>query len=228
MSRGDSHETHRSHRTGWLRAGVLGANDGIVSTAALMVGIAGTAATRTEVVTAGIAGLVAGAGSMAVGEFVSVSSQRDSERADLEKERVELADFPDAELRELTEIYVKRGLRRELATQVAREMHAHDALGAHLRDELGLDRNALANPQQAAWTSAASFGVGAAVPVLIGLVGWTWLIVVIALASLAVLGAVSARLGGANQWVAATRIVATSGAAMAATYVIGKLIGAAV
>jgi len=193
-----------------------------------MVGIAAAAATRGEIVTTGIAGLVAGAGSMAVGEYVSVSSQRDAERADLRKEAAEIAEFPDAEMRELTEIYVRRGLRRELAAEVAREMHDHDALGAHVRDELGLDRDALANPIQAAVASAGAFAVGAAVPVLAGLSGWVWLIVMVSLLALAVLGSTGARLGGANQHRAAARVVLTSGVAMAVTYAIGLLVGAAV
>lgn len=207
---------------------MLGANDGIVSTAALMVGIAGAAATRGEVMTAGIAGLVAGAGSMAVGEYVSVSSQRDAERADLRKEQAELAEFPEAELRELTEIYVRRGLDRQLAVQVAEQMHEHDALGAHLRDELGLERDALADPLQAAGASAGAFAAGAAVPVVSGLFGVTWVIVGVAMVALMALGALGARMGGADQRTAAARVVITSGAAMAITYVIGRLVGAAV
>src|ERR1700677_216081 len=148
-------EVHRSERAGWLRAAVLGSDDAIVSTSSLMIGMAASAASRSTILVAGVAGLVAGAMSMAVGEYVSVSSQRDSERADIEREERELAGQPEAELNELAMIYVKRGLEKELAVKVAHQLSAHDRLGAHLRDELGLERSSLARPMQAAWISAA-------------------------------------------------------------------------
>ena len=219
-------ETHRSHRAAWLRAAVLGANDGIVSTASLMLGVAAARAAPSTIVTAGGAGLVAGAMSMAAGEFVSVSSQRDTERADLAKEQAEIEDFPEAEMRELTEIYVRRGLSRELAAQVSREMHAHDALGAHLRDELGLDREQLADPVQAAWTSALAFSTGAILPVLAALTKASWLIVVVSLVALGALGVVGARLGGASERNGAVRVLVGGAAAMAITSAIGSLLGA--
>lgn len=218
-------ETHRSNRAAWLRAAVLGADDGIVSTASLMLGVAASSAGSTAVLTAGVAGLVAGAMSMAAGEYVSVSSQRDLEVADLEKERVEIEETPDAELRELTEIYVRRGLDRGLAAEVAAQMHAHDALGAHVRDELGLDPEDLANPIQAALTSAAAFGGGALLPLLAGLSHTSWLVVVVALVSLTVLGVLGARVGGAGRTKGAVRVLVGGGAAMGITAAIGALIG---
>ncbi|MCA9905863.1 MAG: VIT family protein, partial [Anaerolineae bacterium] len=163
-------EDHRTERIGWLRAAVLGANDGIVSTASLVVGVAAASAMRSEVLVAGIAGLVAGAMSMAAGEYVSVSSQADTEQADLARERKELATDPDFELEELTQIYVKRGLDPTLAKEVATQLMAHDALGAHARDELGITENLAARPVQAALASAASFAVGAALPLLVVLI----------------------------------------------------------
>src|SRR5271166_1213217 len=159
-------ETHQSGRTGWLRAAVLGSNDAIVSTASLMVGVAASSAPRPAVLVAGVAGLVAGAMSMAVGEFLSVSSQRDAEQADIERESAELAEEPQAELQELATIYAKRGLDKDLALRVAEQLSAHDRLGAHLRDELGIDRASLARPAQAAWISAVSFGTFATIPIL--------------------------------------------------------------
>ncbi len=222
-------ETHRSHRAAWLRAAVLGADDGIVSTASLMLGVAAANAATSTVMTAGLAGLVAGATSMAVGEYVSVGSQRDAERADLEKERLELAESPDAELRELTEIYVRRGLERPLARQVAVALHDHDALGAHLRDELNLSVDELANPRQAAVTSAISFAIGALVPLLTAMAahGTARLVVLggAALVGLATLGAVGARIGGGLSRRAATRVLIGGGLAMAVTALIGRLVG---
>lgn len=221
-------ETHRSHRSTWLRAAVLGADDGIVSTAALMLGVAAANAGTTATVTAGVAGLVAGAMSMAAGEYVSVSSQRDAERADLEKERLELEHTPEAELRELTEIYVRRGLDRPLAATVARQMHDHDALGAHLRDELGLDVDRFARPLQASLTSAATFAAGAVLPVLAALTGAIWVIVVVALLALVALGAAGARVGDAAPGRGAARVLLGGGLAMAVTAGIGAAIGAVV
>ena len=219
-------ETHRSHRAPWLRAAVLGADDGIVSTASLMIGVATTGSSSTAVVTAGVAGLVAGALSMAAGEYVSVSSQLDAERADEQKERAELAEFPEAELRELTQIWVGRGLDPELAGQVAQQLHDHDALGAHLRDELGLEPDSMANPIQAALTSALAFVLGALVPVLIGLLSTSaWLLAAVGLVSLGALGVVGARVGGAGQGRAALRVLAGGGLAMGTTAVVGALIG---
>lgn len=210
---------------------MLGANDGIVSTASLILGVAATSASRGAVLTAGVAGLVAGAASMAAGEFVSVGSQRDAERADLEVEREELASFPEAELRELTEIYVRRGLDRPLARQVAEQLHDHDALGAHLRDELGIDETAMARPVQAAAVSASSFAVGATLPVLAALLApaaaRSAVIAATALVALALAGALGARVGGAVQWRAARRVILGGGLAMALTAAVGAVIGVA-
>src|SRR5580700_1723587 len=158
-------EAHRSGRVGWLRAAVLGSNDAIVSTASLMVGVASASATTHAVLVAGLAGLVAGAMSMAVGEYLSVSSQRDAERADIDREEQELATAPQAELNELATIYAKRGLDKDLSLRVAEQLSAHDRLGAHLRDELGIDPQALARPKQAAWISAVSFSTFALLPI---------------------------------------------------------------
>lgn len=222
-------ETHLSHRAPWLRAVVLGADDGIVSTASLMIGVAATKATSGAVVTAGIAGLAAGALSMAAGEYISVSSQRDAEQADELKERRELAEFPEAELRELTDIWVGRGLDPTLAGEVAEQLHRHDALGAHLRDELGLEPDRGARPTQAAVSSAAAFCLGALVPLLVGFASTSgWLIAGVALASLALLGTVGAWAGGASQGQAAVRVLIGGGLAMGCTALIGSLIGAQV
>jgi vacuolar iron transporter family protein len=225
-------EWHRTHRVGWLRAAVLGANDGIVSTASLVLGIAAANAERKGVLVAGVAGLVAGALSMAAGEYISVSSQADTERADLEKERHELATQPKAEEDELAAIYVKRGLRPELARSVARELMAKDALAAHARDELGLSEELSARPLQAALASAASFAVGAALPVLTILAAPAERLMVSVLSAslvcLAILGAVAARAGGAPAWRGAVRVVFWSALAMAATAFVGKLFGARV
>ena len=227
MSRaGEGQETHRSQHAGWLRAAVLGADDGIVSTASLMVGVAASKATHGSILTAGLAGLVAGSMSMGAGEYVSVSSQRDTERADLAKEVRELEEFPDAELRELTEIYVKRGLDRPLAVEVAKQLSDHDALGSHLRDELGLDLKSMANPVQAAGVSAGAFAAGAAIPLIAAMVGaTTWVIAAVALIALAMLGVIGARIGGAAQGRAAVRVLVGGGLAMALTAMIGSLVG---
>ena len=222
-------EQHRSDRAGWLRAAVLGSDDAIVSVASLMIGVAASAASQHAILVAGVAGLVAGAMSMAVGEYVSVSSQRDAESADIQRETAELASQPDAELRELTAIYVKRGLDHDLATKVAVQLSAHDRLGAHLRDELGIDQSALARPLQAAWISAASFASFALLPILALLVAPdVWRIPAIAavsIVSLAALGAFGGHLGGAPLGRAALRVTIGGALAMAVTAGIGLLFG---
>src|SRR6186713_3019342 len=219
-------EHHRSHRVGWLRAAVLGANDGIVSTASLVLGVAAAEAEPKHVLVAGVAGLVAGALSMAAGEYVSVSSQADAERSSLALEKEELATQPEAELEELTAIYARRGLSPELARTVAREFTARDALAAHARDELGLTEEFSARPLQAALASAGSFAIGAALPVLTIVVaprGAPMLTVVAAsLVCLAALGAVAARAGGASAWRGALRVTFWSALAMAATAGVGR------
>ena len=225
-------ELHYSERIGWLRASVLGANDGIVSTASLVVGIAAANTGRSEILIAAIAGLVAGAMSMAAGEYVSVSSQADTEKADLERETQELATDIESERKELANIYRERGLDKELAARVAEQLMAHDALGAHARDELGLSEMTMAKPIQAALASAGSFAMGAALPVL--LVVFTpvgAMIPVVAASSLvflAILGAIAARAGGASMLTGAVRVTFWSALAMAATALIGKLVGRAV
>lgn len=222
-------ERHRTERIGWLRAAVLGANDGIVSTASLVVGVAAADATRQNVLVAGVAGLVAGALSMAAGEYVSVSSQSDTERADLEKERHELATQPEAEEDELTGIYVDRGLDPELARQVARQFHAKDALVAHARDELGLTEELAARPLQAALASAASFAVGAGVPVLTIVVAplnvLVFAVAGVSLLCLLSLGALAARAGGAPAAAGAARVTIWGVLAMLATAAVGRLFG---
>jgi VIT1/CCC1 family predicted Fe2+/Mn2+ transporter len=222
-------ERHRTGRIGWLRAAVLGANDGIVSTASLVVGVAAANAARRDVLLAGVAGLAAGALSMAAGEYVSVSSQADTERADLEREKQELATEPKAEEAELAGIYVRRGLRPELARTVARELMAKDALGAHARDELGLTEPLTARPLQAAIASAVTFACGAALPILTILLtprdGLIRTVPIVSLLCLAGLGAVAARAGGASVWRGAARVAFWSALAMAATAAIGKLFG---
>jgi VIT1/CCC1 family predicted Fe2+/Mn2+ transporter len=231
MSRPDG-EIHRSGRTGWLRAAVLGSNDAIVSTASLMIGVAASSASKVAILIAGAAGLVAGAMSMAVGEYVSVSSQRDAEQADIEIEKRELARAPQAELKELELIYVKRGLDRELAKRVAEQLSAHDRLAAHVRDELGIDPTSLARPLQAAWISAASFTTFALLPIAVLLVApadWRILaIAAVSLVSLAALGAFGAHLGGAPLGRAALRVTAGGLLAMAITAAIGRLLGVSV
>jgi len=225
-------ERHRSQRIGWLRAAVLGANDGIVSTASLVVGVAAAAATRQDVLVAGVAGLVAGALSMAAGEYVSVSSQADTEQADLARERHELATAPDAEEDELTNIYMRRGLEAELARAVARQLMARGALAAHARDELGLTEELAARPLQAALASAATFAVGAGVPVLTILVApeaaLALTVSIVSLVCLVGLGAAAARIGGAPIFVGATRVTVWGVLAMLATAVVGRLFGTAI
>ena len=222
-------ETHKSDRVGWLRAAVLGANDGIVSTASLVVGVAAANAARNDILIAGIAGLFAGALSMAAGEYVSVSSQADTERADLARERIELATQPEAEESELAAIYEKRGLESALARTVARQLMAHDALGAHARDELGLSDQFAARPLQAAFASAVTFAVGAALPILaVVLAPPAGLIVVVSATSLACLiglGALAARAGGASPWIGAWRVAFWGALAMGVTAAVGALFG---
>jgi VIT1/CCC1 family predicted Fe2+/Mn2+ transporter len=222
-------EVHLSHRSNWLRAGVLGANDGIVSTASLVIGVAASGASGASIVVAGIAGLVAGALSMAAGEYVSVSSQRDAEQADIRLEERELRRDPQGELRELAGVYEKRGLPPALASEVAVALSRRGALAAHARDELGLDEQRLARPFQAAWTSALSFSAGAALPLIAvaatparARVGAA---VVVTLISLGVLGDLGARLGGAPRRRATARVVAWGAIAMAITAGIGALVG---
>jgi len=224
-------EQHYAERIGWLRAAVLGANDGIVSTASLVVGVAAAHAPRSGVLVAGVAGLVAGAMSMAAGEYVSVSSQSDTEKADLERERRELATEPQAEHAELTAIYVERGLEPALAGQVATQLMAHDALGAHARDELGLSETHRARPIQAGLASAATFAAGAALPLLAVVVSPAARLIPLVSASslvfLAIMGAVAARVGGARVLVGALRVTFWGALAMAATAGAGALFGAA-
>ena len=222
-------ERHRTERIGWLRAAVLGANDGIVSTASLVVGVAAGAAGRESILLTGVAGLVAGALSMAAGEYVSVSSQRDTERADLAIERIELATDRPMEERELAGIYVRRGLEPALARTVAEQLMARDALGAHARDELGLSETSTARPLQAALASAATFAVGAALPILaVVLAPQTTLVLVVSgtsLMCLAALGALAARAGGASAWIGAARVAFWGALAMASTASVGALFG---
>ena len=225
-------EEHRTERIGWLRAAVLGANDGIVSTASLVVGVAAASTGRTEVLIAGVAGLVAGAMSMAAGEYVSVSSQEDTEKADLARERDELATQPQAELDELTGIYVQRGLDEGLARQVAEQLTAKDALGAHARDELGISEVLTARPVQAALASAATFGVGAALPLAVVLLApvetLVYTVSLTSLVFLAGLGMLAARAGGAPMVKAALRVTFWGALAMLLTALIGKLFGTVV
>jgi len=225
-------ELHYSERIGWLRASVLGANDGIVSTASLVVGIAAANTGRSEILIAAIAGLVAGAMSMAAGEYVSVSSQADTEKADLEREKQELSTDVESERVELTNIYIERGLDKELAARVAEGLMAHDALGAHARDELGLSEMTMAKPIQAALASAASFAAGALLPVLLVMFtpigGMIPVVALSSLAFLAILGVIAARAGGASMLTGALRVTFWSALAMAATALIGKLAGHAV
>ncbi len=233
MARRHHHrETHKSGRAGWLRAAVLGSNDAIVSTASLMMGIAATQASGDAILITGFAGLTAGAMSMAAGEFVSVSSTADAEAADIEREKQELVESPDAELHELAGIYRQRGLDKELAMQVAKQLSAHDRLGAHLRDELGIEEHRRARPFQAAWISAVSFALFALLPIL-GLViapnGYRMhFIAGVTLVSLATLGAIGGKLGGAPLLRAAARVTIGGALAMAVTAGIGHLLGVTV
>lgn len=224
-------ERHRTHRVGWLRAAVLGANDGIVSTASLVLGVAAAGADAKAILVAGVAGLVAGAMSMAAGEYVSVSSQSDTEQADLAREREELATDPEHEHAELTGIYVKRGLDKALATEVATQLMRHDALGAHARDELGISDTLAARPVQAALASAATFAVGAVLPLLVVLLAPAsailWAVAVSSLLFLALLGALSGRAGGAPMGAATARVTFWGALAMALTAGVGALFGVA-
>jgi vacuolar iron transporter family protein len=232
MSRMPHSERHMGHRIGWLRAAVLGANDGIVSTASLIIGVASAGSTRGAVLVAGLAGLVAGAMSMAAGEYVSVSSQTDAETADLAKETAELRDTPDAELEELTGIYVARGLEVALARQVAVQLTASDALQAHARDELGISTTNLARPVQAALVSALSFTGGAVVPLIVAWVAVagqvTMMVAVTTLIALAALGGLGASAGGAGIVRAAARVTLWGALAMVATAVVGMIFGVSV
>ena len=225
-------ERHRTEHIGWLRAAVLGANDGLISTSSLVVGVAAAQSGREAVLIAGVAGLVAGAFSMAAGEYVSVSSQSDIEHADLALERRELAEQPEAELKELTGIYVARGLTPELASQVATQLTAHDALGAHTRDELGLSEGPRARPLQAAFASAAAFAAGAAPPIVLAALLATNRLTPAVMAStvvlLAGLGAMAARLGGAPLARGAFRVAFWGAVAMAASALVGRLFGTTV
>jgi vacuolar iron transporter family protein len=225
-------ERHLVQRIGWLRAAVLGANDGIISTASLILGVAGANASKSNILLAGVAGLVAGAMSMAAGEYVSVSSQSDTENADLAREREELATEPEAEREELAQIYVERGLETGLAHQVADQLMAKDALGAHARDELGISEITTARPVQAALTSAATFSVGAAAPLALVLVSPVeWLVPAVAggsLLALAVLGWLGAEAGGAQVLRPILRVTFWGALAMAITFGIGALVGTAV
>lgn len=226
------HEKHRSGRANWLRAAVLGSNDAIVSTASVMMGVAASNASRDAILIAGVAGLVAGAMSMAAGEYVSVSSQRDAEHADIAIEKEELARSPEAELHELATIYVHRGLDKQLAMQVAKQLSEHDGLGAHLRDELGITDERRARPLQAAWISAVSFAFFALVPVLALLVAPASLrmltIAGVTLVSLASLGALGGYLGGASVLRASLRVTLGGALAMAVTAGVGHLLGISV
>lgn len=222
-------ETHLGHRSNWLRAAVLGANDGILSTSSLLLGVAGSGGSGKAIITAGAAGMVAGALSMAAGEYVSVSSQRDTEDADLRLERRELAEDPEGELRELVAIYERRGLPQELSIQVAEALTSTDALAAHARDELGLEDGRRARPGQAAWSSAVAFAAGAGLPLVAAVAApasvRTATIVAVTLASLAFLGRTGARLGGAPVFAATARVLVWGAVAMGITYGIGAAVG---
>jgi vacuolar iron transporter family protein len=225
-------ERHRTERVGWLRAAVLGANDGIVSTGSLVLGVTAADASHASILIAGTAGLVAGAMSMAAGEYVSVHTQADAERADIERERSELATDAAGERRELTAIYIGRGLDPALAHQVADQLTAHDALGAHARDELGISAQSAAKPVQAALASAAAFATGGALPLAVAALAPLGALTVVlpaaCLACLALLGAVAARAGGAPVAAGAWRVTFWSALAMALTAAVGKLFGAVV
>jgi VIT1/CCC1 family predicted Fe2+/Mn2+ transporter len=225
-------EGHLASRVSWLRAAVLGANDGIISTASLIVGVAAATPERSPMLVAGIAGLVAGAMSMAAGEYVSVSSQADSESADLSRERRELETQPEFELNELADIYVSRGVEKGLALQVASQLMAKDAIGVHAREELGISELTAARPVQAAITSAITFAAGAALPLLVTAVAplgsLIWVVSGLTIVFLAMLGAVGAWAGGASLMIAAARVTFWGAMAMGATALIGKLIGHAV
>ena len=232
MSRLSHSETHMVHRIGWLRAAVLGANDGLVSTSSLVVGVAAAGSDKPEVLIAGLAGLVAGAMSMAAGEYVSVSSQTDAEQADLARETRELAETPDAELEELTQIYVARGLDRDLAEKVAAQLTGYDALATHARDELGISETVTAHPVQAALVSALTFAVGAVIPLLVALAApaaqISALVAASTLLALAVLGASGASAGGAGLVRGSVRVTFWGALAMAATAAVGMVFGVTV
>lgn len=232
MSRLSHSEVHMVHRIGWLRAAVLGANDGLVSTSSLVVGVAAAGSGRPEVLVAGLAGLVAGAMSMAAGEYVSVSSQTDAEQADLARETRELAEAPAAELEELTRIYMDRGLDRDLAAQVAAQLTERDALGAHARDELGISETVSARPIQAALVSALTFALGAVVPLIVVLLSpearIVPLVAVSTILGLAILGGLGASAGGAGVLRGALRVTFWGALAMAATAAVGALFGVTV
>jgi VIT1/CCC1 family predicted Fe2+/Mn2+ transporter len=232
MSRLSHSEIHMVHRIGWLRAAVLGANDGLVSTSSLVVGVAAAGSGRPEVLIAGLAGLVAGAMSMAAGEYVSVSSQTDAEQADIARETRELAETPDTELEELTRIYVGRGLDRDLAERVAIQLTDRDALGSHARDELGISETVTARPIQAAVVSALTFALGAVVPLIVVFLSPESQIVTLVAAStilgLAVLGGLGASAGGAGVMRGAARVTLWGALAMAATAAVGSIFGVAV
>lgn len=221
---------HRTHRSGWLRASVLGANDGVLSISGLMLGVAAAHATASPILVAGVAGLVAGALSMGAGEYVSVSSQADIERADLEIERASLENNSDAEHTELRDIYIRRGLDPELASQVAQQLMAHDALGAHARDDIGITDALSARPLQAAMASTASFAVGGIVPLLAGVLASAgkavFVIPAVSLIFLAAFGALASRAGGAPLLRGAVRVLSWAALAMAATFAVGALFGA--
>lgn len=223
------HESHRMHRVGWLRAAVLGANDGIISTASLILGVAAAGTAQHQVLISGVAGLIAGAMSMAAGEFVSVQAQADTENADLARERQELVEDPAGEHKELTAIYMARGLKHELASEVATQMAAHDALAAHARDELGITEFGTAQPLQAAWTSALSFASGALLPlavaVAVPLAALQPVVASCSLFGLLVLGSLASRAGGASMMRGGLRVAFWGAAAMAATSVIGWAFG---
>lgn len=223
---------HKSQRAAWLRAAVLGADDGIVSVSSIMVGVLAAAQSASAIMTAGIAGLVAGALSMAAGEYVSVSSQRDSEISDIEVEKRSIQQDPSFELHELASIYVERGLTPELAREVALQLHSKDPLRAHARDELGIDYDRLARPVQAAFASAISFAVGGAIPIIAALAAGTgaslWSIVIVSLVALAVSGSVGAAIGGGKKVRAALRVFIGGGFAMLITFLIGHLVGGVV
>lgn len=225
-------ESHLIERIGWLRAAVLGANDGLISTSSLIVGVAAATSASDEILVAGVAGLVAGAMSMAAGEYVSVSSQADTEQADMARERHELASQPEAELAELAAIYEQRGVSPDLARQVAKQMMEKDAFEAHARDELGLSSHVMAKPVQAAFTSAVTFSAGAALPLIVAILApagmAAWSVSIAGLIGLAVLGAIGARAGGASIWKPTVRVMFWGAVAMASTAAIGSLVGRAV
>lgn len=225
-------EVHKSHRSAWLRASILGVNDGIVSTTSLMLGVLAASQNQSAVLTAGLAGIVAGALSMAAGEYVSVSSQRDSELSDIEIEVKSLTENPDLELEELAWIYERRGLDASLARQVAKQLHDHDAVRAHAHHELGIDHDALAQPIQAAFASGVAFVIGGLVPVLTVILAAdasnAWTITIFSLAALFLSGAAGAIIGGGRKVTAALRVLIGGGLAMGITFLIGHLIGASI